>query len=292
MPQPNITVITINDDINDLLTAIEALINQSVKSVSMIGSQTLRIVTQDGTNNECFITKAKDGILSGMGLIWTGALAADIAAGNYQSEGATNSFGVVTSISFDARHATLPRIDLVFADLGIPPSTQVIDTVTGTPSDNPVPPTIPGGTTPLYLVWIDPATVAAPSDFVIGTFQVDQQFPLDGAQVHDHGVIKSKLPTAPKMADFTPATPNWDADILFVDTSAGAVTMDLPDPTAYAGYERQWTIIDTGNATANNITLDATASGAFTINGAANDTIALDYRQYKLIARGGEFYGQ
>lgn len=290
MPQPNITKLDVNagDTILDAEAAINSTIDQSIKSGSMVDKQTLRLVTQDVTNNDIVLMGAKDGILSGLGFSWTGALAADIAAGNWQAYGTTDSTGIATPISFAARDANLPRIDMVIGQF--PPSTA-ITVITGTPDADPQPPAHTAVQAPLYLVWIDPATVATPQDFVVGSFQIDEQVPKDGTFVLSNGILKGKIATAPKFIDYNPAAANWDGDMIEVDNSAGAVTLDLPDPTAAAYAERVWTIYASTSAAVNNITLDATASGAFTVNGAANDTISTAWRQYRLISRGGAFYG-
>lgn len=290
MSQPNITALNIagGDTVLTLETIVNLLIGQSVKSVAMNGGQGLRIVTQNGVNNDCFIAKAKDGILSGLEYSPTTGAPNSIALGNWQANGTTESTAGATAISFAARHATLPRIDLIFADFVSVPR---IDVLAGTASANPQPPTRTSVQAPLYLVWIDPASVATPIDFVLASFQVDEDFPINEAVKVANGLIQSQLPTKGKFIDYIPANPQWDGDVIEVDNSAGAVTLDLPDPTLYAGFERVWRIYGNTSAAVNNIVLDATASGAFTVNGAATDTINTAWRQYTLIARGGAFYG-
>lgn len=288
-PQPNITKLDVlaGDTILDAESAINSTIDQSIKSGSMVDKQTLRLVTQDGTNNDIVLMGAKDGILSGMAPT-LGVLTIDIAAGNFQARGKTESFAGVTTIGIAARDANFPRIDLVKTTTSSPP---IMSIVVGTPSADPQPPALPAGDAPLYLIWIDPATVATPQDFVLGSFQVDEKLPKDGTQALEDGILKTKIATARKFIDYNPAAPNWDGDLIEVDNSGGAVTLDLPDPTAAAYAEREWIIYASTSAAVNNVILDATASGAFTVNGAASDTISTAWRQYRLVARGGAFYG-
>jgi hypothetical protein len=290
MSQPAITELDVaaGDSIFDLETILNETIGQSVKSVAMNGSQLLVLETQNGVNNECFITKARDGILSGCAFAFTAPLAFTIAAGNWQANGVTESLGVSTPLSFGARHATLPRIDMVYATVINPPSIAVI---AGTASANPQPPTRTSAQAPLYLVWIDPTIVTTPQDFVIGSFRVDAPFPTDSAFGITNGAFTAKLPIRRKSIDFDPAQPLFDADIIRIfTTGTGGFTVDLPDPANYEG--QTWRFIDVdGDLAGNNVLFDATASGAFTINGAANTTISTDFQQYCITVTGGAFYG-
>jgi len=160
----------------------------------------------------------------------------------------------------------------------------------GTPSSDPQVPALPAGNAPLYAVWIDPQSATTPNDFVIAAFFVNDPSPIQST-TFANGVKTEQLPTASKSITFDPLAPTFDADKIYVDTSGGAVTVGLPDPTDPKYSNREWLFIDLGNATAANITFDATASGAFTINGATDTTVALDYQQYRITTRGGKFYG-
>lgn len=246
------------------------------------------MVTQNGVNNDCFITKARDGILSGLAYSPTTGQPTAIAAGNWQANGTTDSTAVSTPISFAARHATLPRIDMVVGQF--PPSVA-ISVITGTPSANPQPPTHTSVQAPLYLVWIDPISVPTPQDFVLAAYEVDPSFPFDKGLAVENGAIAHKLPTSKKSIDFDPLAPCFDADTIILFTNGtGGFTVDLPDPTNYEG--RQWRFIDVeGDLAANNVVFDATANGAFTINGASDTTISTDFQQYVITVYDGAFYG-
>lgn len=290
MAQPNISNLdpATGQSIYDLANILNAAIAQSIKEGLMVDGQVLRLVTQDGTNNEITLMKARDGIISGMQLAFTGSLTADVQMGNYQCNGKTESVGATTPISFAARHATLPRIDIVYASTISPPMVGVSQ---GTPDSNPTPPTLSATNAPLHLVWIDPASAPYPNDFIVSSVYVDDPFSFERASTVENGVTRANFPSVPRMNDFDTSAQNWDADRLFVDTSAGPVPMNLPDPTLYVGYEREWLIILDGTASSNNVTIDATAAGAFTINGTSSVTLSTNYQQYRIIARGGAFYG-
>ena len=78
-----------------------------------------------------------------------------------------------------------------------------------------------------------------------------------------------------------------NTDVLLVDyTATGVVTIALPDPAGFVMKMLQ--LNDTGgNASVNNITVDA---GASTINGAATYTMNTNYESLTLYCDGTEFF--
>lgn len=290
MPLPSIPQLDVNGASNNDVYAIEAILNQtsdqSIQDIAMNGSQEMIFTTQDLTNIQVPVPAARAGILSGMAFTWTGSLAADIAAGNYQGEGTSNSFAGVSPIGFAARHATFPRIDLVRAILSSPPTVQI---TLGTASATPQPPALPAGSAPLYYVWIDPTAAASPRDFVVASAQIDPSIPPSLGMELDGLAIKTNLPLKVKSLVFDPLLPYLNADVIKVDCSGGTVTVELPLPADY--HEWKWTFVDfTGNATANTITLDADTVGGTTINGATTVTITADYGSLTVHCLDGEYY--
>ena len=293
MAQPNIPAIDVagsSSSIVDFEGSVNQLINQSIKSGSMTGSQTLTLVTQDGTNNTITLAASKDGIISGCAFSWTGTLTASIGIGNYQGLGVFPSVAAPAPIAFAARDASLPRIDLVVGD-----ALGAITVIAGIPAANPLPNTasmIIGNKSPLYAVWIDPTAAAVPNDFVVGSFEVNETFPTGSSSIFAYGVKSEQVPTAPRMNEIDPLAQRWDSDVIFVDTSAMGITLNLPDPTDPQYLNRKWTIIDMGNATINTIVLDPTAAGPYTVNGVGSFTITTAYQQVTLISFGGAYYAQ
>lgn len=292
MAQPNIPSLNVAGTTNivDFEGSVNQLIDQSIKSGSMTSTQTLTLVTQDGTNNAITLAASKDGIISGCAFSWTGTLTASIAIGNYQGLGVFPSVAAPAPIAFAARDASLPRIDLVVGD-----AAGAITVIAGIPDADPLPNTaamVIGNKSPLYAVWIDPTAAAVPNDFVVGSFEVNETFPNGRSSIFAYGVKSEQVPTAPRMNEIDPLSHRWDSDVLFVDTSAGAVVLDLPDPTTDQYKDRKWIIVDMGNASANSITLDATAFGAFTVNGIGSFVISANYRQTTLVSFDGEYFAQ
>ena len=293
MAQPPITKLDVaaGDSIYDAEAAINTLIDQSVKNVGMSGGQLVTVETQDGTNIQFFIPQARNGINSGCEFSWTGALAAEVAAGNFQGDGLTESLSVLQVIAFTARHATLPRIDIVYADCTVADTVAVL---AGTPASSPVIPDlslVAGTNAPLYYVWIDSVAAATARDFVIAACEANPTLPICLGMELDGQAIKANFPLKKKGIDYSEVTELLNADRILVDCSAGAVTIPLPDPASVA--EREWVFIDsTGNAPANNIDLDATAAGAFTVNGAGSFTISTAYGQATLYCNGIEYYAR
>lgn len=78
-----------------------------------------------------------------------------------------------------------------------------------------------------------------------------------------------------------------NADILYVDTSGGAVTVSLP--TAADMQDREIHIKDaTGNAAANNITVDA--DGSETIDGNGTYVANINWENVMLVSNGVEWF--
>jgi len=73
---------------------------------------------------------------------------------------------------------------------------------------------------------------------------------------------------------------------LFVDTSGGVATVTLPASTNQAG--RIFIVKDTGNAGANNITVNTT--GGETIDGSATQTISTNYGVLRIQSNGSNWF--
>lgn len=293
MALPNISPLDIagGDSIYDAETAINTLIDQSIKNAAMNGSQELLIETQDGTNIAIAVPAARAGILSGCELTSFAALAANVEAGNFQGSGLSQSLSAQFPVSFAVRHATLPRIDIVYGDLDNPDTVAVL---TGTPSATPTVPDlslVAGNNAPFYYCWIDPTAASSPRDFVLYTAQVDATIPVQlGASLEGQS-LRQNLPTTRKPIVFDPVALLFNADVIFVDCSAGAVAVNLPLPAELD--ERQIMFVDlTGDAPANTITIDANTTGGTTINGANTATITTAYGSLIVTCYNGVYYGK
>lgn len=293
MALPNITKLDIiaDDSIFDAETAINTLIDQSIKNAAMNGSQELLIETQDLTNIPVSVPAAMAGILSGCELTSFVALAANIEAGNFQGSGLSQSLSVQLPIAFAVRHATLPRIDIVYGNLDVADTVAVL---TGTPATAPEAPDlslVAGNNAPFYYVWIDPTAASTPRDFVLHAAQIDAAIPIQLGSTLEGQSIRQNLPTTRKTIVFDPVALLFNADVIFVDCSGGPVTVPLPLPTELV--ERQFLIVDlTGDATANNITVDANSTGGTTVNGANTALIAIAYDSLLITCYNGKYYAK
>lgn len=292
MALPNISPLDIagGDTIFDAQTAINTLIDQSIKEGAMNGDQEILLQTQDGTNIPIAVPSARAGILSGCELTGFAALAANIEAGNFQGSGLSQSIAIQQSISFAARHPTLPRIDIVYGDLG---NADTVAVLTGTPAASPSVPDLGlfVEAAPMYYVWIDPSAAASPRDFVLAPAQVNPTVPVQIGMALESQQLRANLPTTRKPITFDPLVPLFNADVIFVDCSGGAVSVELPLPDELD--ERQIMFTDlTGDATANTITIDANTVGGTTINGLNTATITTDYGSLIITCYNGEYYAK
>jgi len=73
---------------------------------------------------------------------------------------------------------------------------------------------------------------------------------------------------------------------IFTDTSGGVVTVNLPTAVNLSG--RIYTITDTGNAAANNVTVNA--SGLETINGSASATLSVNNQSIMVQSDGSNWF--
>jgi len=272
--------------------AVNSLINQRIVDISISGDNLIKFITADLSEVVVPIPGASAGIISGLEATRTGDLAWDIDIGSAQMYGGIEVLSSPVSISINARHATLPRIDIVVFD---PAHMSLITTVSGTAATDPQLPAISATQGALYFVWVDPASVAVPIEILLGSNSV-RPMNFDQLSRFDSGVVEfdwsTKFNKPQRFAEQSFATGGTlDPDLprIYTDSSGGIFTIQMGiDPAEIANYEgMEWVFQDQGSATTSAVTIDGSG---ININGAATFDISADYLRVTVSVKGGVYY--
>jgi hypothetical protein len=135
----------VNNNANVLDTAVE--------TASIPVNGTLRLTKIDGSTQDVAIPYFADAILTGLAVTQSpvpNQLDFSVAAGTYQINGIVYTIGAATPLTLANGDPVDPRIDVIYVD-----TTSTVLVAAGTPSANPVTPTLPAGSIALAFVAVE-----------------------------------------------------------------------------------------------------------------------------------------